>query len=560
MIQYKNIGDRKTYRRSPNKVMKLSRMGAYHQTRLSFMRSLLRKLKQEHWLFQRLEWNFDKHGVGYGVYEAKGPRRSYCLVAFGHDLADEKRSDRVIATAWDATFCLFDGVPTSQDIARLKNNVPKQEAGRISKSELSLSRANRSTRLWKYVVNKLADGQQPDVNEVEKIGYLMRTTAVYGSGKFGAADRSDIESRKILSGPFHIEMLSVFLTRSFSMDLVEYMAKVKGGKKACIIEPNLRRKFGIGNSTGLGMAPFLINHPILLHNWVEAKEEALARVRAQKKAEKDKQKIFFDCLTKAICHTKCWFSNNEIQAPKIIDLNADLERLVKYLKCFDFKQNYPWNILYLWAESTLSLEAQELLVSLVIEPYGNLVDDLTNKMSANEYSAHRINGEMGIGQLKTIIENHYAWAIKLDYVKQKNSKYYWYISEEKLEPRIGNRYEGGDISYEQPLCIGKDVKYLSKRLKNWDDNKICADLLLEQPEHRHIIRRIQQTDKHNYAEIRDNLIGENLFPVDLLRCKLSFFGATHFDPRSDKWVRICMFKNAPFPQELCERSADDWIF
>jgi len=34
----------------------------------------------------------------------------------------------------------------------------------------------------------------------------------------------------------------------------------------------LRRYLGIGNSTGLGMAPFLINHPQLIQQWILSRE------------------------------------------------------------------------------------------------------------------------------------------------------------------------------------------------------------------------------------------------------------------------------------------------
>ena len=77
-----------------------------------------------------------------------------------------------------------------------------------------------------------------------------------------------------------------------------------------------------------------------------------------------------------------------------------------------------------------------------------------------------------------------------------------------------------------------------------------AAFLLRHPEHRHIVRRAQIASRFPYAEIRDNTISAALLPIDLLRCKLSFFGATHFDPRSDRWVRINMFQGAPFPHEL----------
>ena len=210
------------FRRAPSEVMTLARMGSAHPTRLSFLRTMLRRMSGDDWRFERSLWQVDSKGVGRAVYRAIGPDRIYSLVAFSHDLPPEMRSDRVIATAWDATFTLFDGTPTEADLDRLQANVPLQEAGRISSRELSMSRANRSVRLFALIVDSLAAGNQPDRAEVDAVGYLMRTTAVYGSGKFGAADRSKIADRPELSGPFQAEMLSVWLTRQFTVDIVEY--------------------------------------------------------------------------------------------------------------------------------------------------------------------------------------------------------------------------------------------------------------------------------------------------------------------------------------------------
>ena len=74
------------------------------------------------------------------------------------------------------------------------------------------------------------------------------------------------------------------------------------------------------------------------------------------------------------------------------------------------------------------------------------------------------------------------------------------------------------------------------------------------------MRRIQIADQLDYAEIRDNLISADLAPIDLLRCKLSFFGANKFDPKSDRWIRINMYQHAPFPDELEDFEGDDWIY
>ena len=218
--------------RSPDIVMKLDRLGSMHQCRLSFMRTLLRRMKTEGWTFERPLFDFDEKGVGVAVYSATGPERTYSLVCFGHDLPAEQRSDRVIAHAWDSTFTLFDGVPSQADIDRLQQNVPKQEAGRVSHREISVSRANRSVRLFDHVVESLASGKQPDLEKCKAIGYLMRTTAVYGSGKLGAADRELIADRPEVVGPFQAEMLSVYLTRAYTLDLVEHIARRRS--KRCV--------------------------------------------------------------------------------------------------------------------------------------------------------------------------------------------------------------------------------------------------------------------------------------------------------------------------------------
>ena len=48
-------------------------------------------------------------------------------------------------------------------------------------------------------------------------------------------------------------------------------------------------------------------------------------------------------------------------------------------------------------------------------------------------------------------------------------------------------------------------------------------------------------------------------PIDMLRLKLSFFGAQKFDPRSDKWLRICMYQGAPLMNEISQTN-DKWIY
>jgi hypothetical protein len=540
------------FRRPPEVVMRLKRMGCFHQTRLSFMRVLLRRLEKENWRFKRTVWEIDEQGYGRAVYTVVGPERSYSLVAFSHELADHERSDRVIATAWDATFALFDGIPSTADLDRLQDNVPKQEAGRVSDAELSLSRANRSVRLWQHVIEHLAAGKQPDREQIEAVGYLIRTTAVYGSGKFGAADRLSISERPELKSPFQAEMLSVWLTRAFSVDLIEHIATARGGDHAVAIEPELRRRLGVGNSTGLGMAPFLINHPALLNNWMSAREEAIARVRSLNNAEKNAIEEFKQRFEQAAFNVSQWHSEHVIQAEKLEDLNADLVAVRDYIKTQNLSDNLPWNRLYLWSENNLSLEGQELLVSTILEPYGELIDDLSQHMHADEHLSFFIDGSMTVKELEDIVARRCGWATEPDYEQKSNRARFWYTSAEKLEPRVGERFDEPGAEYELPLGIGYYIKSMSMDLSDWQNEKTIADFLIVHPEHRHTVRRVQNLTRYPYAEIQDNLIAAEMRPIDLLRCKLAFFGATKFDPRSDRWVRICMYQDAPFPNELLD--------
>ena len=265
--------------RDPKFLMKLSKLGSFHQSKLSFLRSFLKEFKD--WKYSRDLFQLNDKGFGRAIYSFTKEKKTYSLICFANEIKDDERSDRVIATKWDAAFTLFDGIPTKEDVDRLSNNVPKQEVGRLSYKELTLSRANKSVRLFNHVVENLSKGQQPDKEFISKVGYLYRTTAVYGSGKFGLADRFRIKNRDEICGPFRLEMMLVYLVRQFTFDQVNHIAKSISPKNAVELDNNISRTLGIGNSTGLGMAPFIVNLPSLLYFWISAWETVLLKIREQ---------------------------------------------------------------------------------------------------------------------------------------------------------------------------------------------------------------------------------------------------------------------------------------
>ena len=544
--------------RDPNIIMKLSRLGSFHQSRLSFLRSFLNEFKD--WDFKRDLFNLDKKGYGTAVYSLKKNNKAYSLVCFANEINDNERSDRVIATKWDAAFTLHDGIPLKKDIERLKNEVPKQEVGRLSYKELTLSRANKSVRVFDHVVESLSNGTQPDLDLIEKVGYLYRTTAVYGSGKFGLADRFRIKNRDEINGPFRLEMMLVYLVRQFTFDQVNHVAKNRNPKSAIKLDPKICKNLGIGNSTGLGMAPFIVNHPTLLNNWILSRETALKKIRELKEVSFKDIKLFKECLRNSIRNITSWNTESEYQLKKIKLLLKDLRNLIDFIENeFDFQKAYPFNELYTWLEKKTCDECIEYVVSIMMEPFDEIVEPLVKQMSSDEEKFFNIPTDRTVGDLRNILEKKYSNILNIDFDKKANYKKFWFISKNKEEPRLANRFEEEGSNLEQPLAIARDIKKLyNKTLLSKKTLKIY-DFLVNNSELRHVVRRAFIIEKFPYSEIQDNTISENTMPIDMLRLKLSFFGALKFDPRSDKWLRICMFQGAPLPNEL-KNFDEQWVY
>ena len=542
--------------RKPELVMKLDRLGSFHQSKLSFLRSFIREFKS--WEFTTEKFTLDKQGFGHIVYVVNNGQKQYSLICFSNHIEDSERSDRVIATKWDASFVLFDGVPTEEDVKRLNDNVPLQEQGRVSEKELCLSRANKSVRVFEHVVDKLSKGEQPNTKLLYDVGYLYRTTAVYGSGKFGLADRIKIQNREELKGPFRLEMMLVYLARQFTFDVVNHVAYSRSPNKAVKLKEDIARNLGIGNSTGLGMAPFIVNHPALLNQWIIAKEKALKAIRSISSVSQKDKDILQSYLSIIRENIKFWKTESDFQKKKNNQLLKDLSIFQKFYSTFPLNKFF-WNSIYEWTEANTQSECCEFIISLMMEVYPDIVEPLSFEMSINEDEYFDIDTSRTIKEVCQLIEDQYTWLLDINFDDKENILNFWYYSKNKQEPRMSDRFteEGSDL--ELPLAIARDVSALYDDLKSCNLEKDLGYYLLKNQEYRHILRRVLICEKLPYSEIQDNTTSKTLIPVDMIRLKLSFFGATRFDPRSDRWVRITMYQGAPLMREI-SKSDDTWSY
>ena len=541
--------------------MNLKEMGSRYPSRLSFSRSMLRTLVKENWKIKKSKFDLDKNGFGTAIYQITTKKEIYSLVCFSRFLKDEDRSDRVIADKWDTAYTLHIGKINQKDLDRLKKNVPLQESGRNSPNELVLSRANKSVRLFKRVVECLSKGVQPKINEINDVGYLMRTTAVYGSGKFGLSDFIRTKEVTSFDQPFRAEMLAVYIIREFSVDLVEHIAYHLNPKKAVKLDNKLKQHLGIGNSTGLGMAPFIIKHPKLVHKWMSQYNLAIEKIVSTKTLTKNKLNKFVALINKAKDYLNEVKTTDNYQIKKNKEALKDIKKIINFCNKINsnIKKN-KWKNILNFAHKNLSYDAQEIIKVQIIELYPGVADNLSNDMSNSDEMYLKVNQK--ISSLKKFIEKNYNWALKINFNKKENLHLFWYISAEKLEPRLGERFNENGSELEQPLGIGRMVNNLYCFLENHKDilNETVGKFLLSYPEFRGIIRRIQTLSDYKLGEVKDNILAKNTMPIDMLRFKLSFFGASRYDPKSEKWLRVSFFTGAPFYKELSKQNVDSWGF
>ena len=542
--------------RTPDVVMHSERLGAMHQTRISFVRTLLRKIDKEHWTLSKHLWDLDNDGYGQVIYRLQTPEHVYHLVVFCNQIADEERNDRVIAQKWDVTFALVYGEIGDELLANLKANVPLQEAGRNSNMVMVLARANKSVRVFDHIVSSLAEGQQPDLDVLAQVGYILRTTAVYGNGKFGIYDFKPLDHSEDFNQSFRAQMCAVYLIREFSLDWVDYLAQKKGGAKAVSLHPDIKQYLGIGNATGLGMAPYLINHPCVVDQWLSAREGALQAVLVcDIEDDRNNTKIqhLSNLMKRAIQHFSEVVTINE---PQILLNNTVVDELNKLQNNFmsQIEGCVTWAD-FLQRQAHLSFESQEVITSCLMELYPELVDAFAGQANADETMS--LPGGKVVQDLIDVLEARYQWAISIDFEAEDNVYWFWYRSEDKEEPRMGVRGQERGDDKEFLLDIGRQANTLYLALQQADPQQLLSEFILKQPKYRSIARRVWTMGHKKMGDIQINVLQKTALPMHLLRCKLSMFGATKFDPRSDRWVRVTLFQGAPL---FAEVHSNEWLF
>lgn len=551
-----------THARTADVALDPADMGTARSTRHSFNRSFLRAAAREQWAVDSTGWDIDEAGRGRFIYRVATPSHVFHLVGFSQVLDEAQRTDRVIAQSWDVTAALVEGEVDDELLATLASEVPRQEAGRAPTGTLVWTRANRSARFFDLVAECLAAGHQPDPGALGDAAYILRSTAFYGNGKFGLAGFEGYHSNHPLALPYRAQMLTAWLMREFAYDLVEHCARARN-PGAVRLAGAWRRYFGLGNATGLGMVPYIINHPRVLDAWCALRELPLAHALAQPFTTTAlDQKI--DLVDRAQFYFAQRGSLPTAPYPDLGGLAEGLGRLSAALVQLRDTGHLdgvvpaePWAAIRARA-ATESGEVRAVLDTVLVEDTAELDRDIESLLHCVE--EHPWDPGTTCAQVREQLHRAYAWTEHLDLTSPASTALFWFTSQNNEEPRRGRRGIDPGVEVEHPLGIALDAHALREDLDQAGGETLLADFLISHPWHRGAINRALSLRGVPYGEVRTNLLAQDFLPLDLQRFQLAVYGMDNYSPQSTDWLRVTLNCGAPRAADIRAGVADDWLF
>lgn len=540
--------------RSPEVAMAPETLGAARLTRYSFSRMMLRRAFGDGWQIDRAHFEIDEQSQGEVAYRVRVDDLTMHFVAFLTTIDESEHTDRVIANNWEISGALVEGELTYDFMERLRVEVPRQEDGRLDARVLVLTRGNRSVRFFQYVVDQLAAGQQPDPEHVGDAGYVMRSTAFYGNGKFGMRSFDGYAAEHPLGVPYRAQFLAAWLFREVSFDVVEECARLKGGAASVALTDDWKRFFGLGNATGLGLVPYAFKHPQVLHAWVAIRELALADVRGLP-GTPDR----LDSLDRWIDRARTFFASGTaddcapfLNPQQLVPIADRVRKRFAELR----SGPRPFDALYRWAQDE-GVELTELVVSLLIELHEGHDQEIDDLLRVDEEVA--FDPRLTIADLRALLDERFHWIDSLGLEAEHADDFWWLVSDNTEEPRRAPRERlapnGRDVAIDVALRIWR----LRDALALVEPNMAIAMFLRAEPGHRLAVERVLASDVA-YGEPRDNACSADFLPLQLQRFQLAMYGMDNFKPKSTDWLRVTLFQGAPRVSDLADPTAftDDW--
>ena len=551
--------------RDPATLLRSPALAALQPCRVSVSRALMVRAIRERWKITRLTFDIGADAKGSAFYRIEAPGWTFDFPVFSFPFSPKGRTGRIIGRSWDMMAALVEGPMSEADIAATQTELPKLYEGRATPRTLIWCRSNRSSRAFNHTVERLAAGQQPLLDVVGQVCYLMRNTGLDGNGTFGTRSFRALEADHPLRTALSAQMLCAYMMRVFAQDLVEHLARCIAPDKAVPLDPAIARYLGVGNGSALGLILFVNNHPQLIDRWLDVREQALLSAKTLSvHAGGSLASELVRLLQRAIQFRR---QDNVTYSSLIASdvVAAELETVLTLAGELNRSgtvagepRRYPFAALCDVVENEVSPETLETLHSLLIELVPEVADRLSETLVVDEEMVTR--PEMKVRDLSALLERDYRWALEIDMTPQSARRFVWYKSANAEEPRRGPHDE---IPW--AFNLGLDIPTLAQQtvsaLERFDGDDPVALVLLARPELRGFVARVQTLAPLKFHSARANIMAEDFVPIDLVR--LMNCGLHGIDKARDylnRNLRGVLYHGAPLPAEIAAGASTDWFW
>jgi hypothetical protein len=549
--------------RPPELLMTPERLSVLQTSRLSATHLLMATAIRERWRIERLRWNIDERARGTALYRINTATMPFDFIVHSFEPKKEGRMGRIIGRAWDMMAALVEGPVSQQDIDTTGEEIIKLYAGRATPGTLIWARSNRSGRAFDHTVEALAEGRQPAVEIIADSCYLMRNTGLDGNGTFGTRSFRGLEDTHPLRRPLDAQMLCAYMMRVFSIDLVNHLARCRN-PDAITLAPEIQRFLGVGNGSALGLNLFVNNHPKLINAWLTARERAIvAAKRLPVKAGDARLAHLLKLVGRAAVFRREDRMEYERFAPSaLVAESLDvISRATQAL--FDtglvdgMQARYPLSALADALERRVHAEAFETFLGLLTELVPELCDRLAENFGVDE--EYTTEPDMAMARLRDLLRQEYAWVFDMDLDSEASQRYVWYKSATAEEPRRGVRAEAGDV-FNLGLDLPRLVRDLEREAANRPGTQSVARFLLERPQYRFIVSRVQTLSGLPYHSPHMNMMGEELVPGDITRLiNIGIHGLDKTRDYMQRALRGVIYQGAPTVEDLVQGADVDWF-
>lgn len=550
--------------REAREVMSPNRLAAIQPSAISGARAMITKMVRERWDISNIRFDVDADAVGTVVYSIRTPTREFSFIGFSRAPASKARTGRIIGQAWDMMGTLNEGPATEADIESARVELPKLYTGRATPNALIWCRSNRSMRVFSRTMDALAEGRQPSIDELADVCYLMRNTGLDGNGTFGTRSFPSLGKDHPLGGVLEAQLLTGYLMREFSCDLVDHLAGLRS-ERAVKLSPDIRRYLGVGNGSALGLIFYIHRHPRLMNAWIGAREALIAAARGLTLAKDDPRIDAIVALTERAITFRSQDRMRYDAFTSSAEVAADLDTVLGHLVAFretgrvlDLLPTYPLDAIANLVEARIKPESFETFLSLLIELVPNEAQAaIAGLAGPDEFT---VLPAEPIAAVLSTIETDYAWALSVDMTAPGAYSYIWYKSETAEEPRRGARDEAPDA-----LDLGLDicgmVQTLKADIEREPQDLTVARFLLKYPQHRYTVARLQGLRGCGYHTPMANINAEDFVPIDLVRLmNVGFHGIDKTKDYLNRNLRGVLFHGAPTPDDIRSGAAGTWFY